>query len=100
MTIALIIFLIGVLCVLIFLIWKAPLVADLSEEKERTDSFFVTVKERIVLIAKDFKARCESLLQSFLAIIRRVLIKVEQITTKWLCSLKKRKKKENEKEDH
>jgi Na+-transporting methylmalonyl-CoA/oxaloacetate decarboxylase gamma subunit len=97
MIIFLSLFLLGVLMIFVFLLLKAPLVAGLSEETNSENDFIIQTKEKIEEgVKKEVKERFEELLQRILSVVRRFLIKVEQTTTKWLFTLKRKRKNREE----
>ena len=97
MIVSLIIFLIGLLSLFLFLTWKAPLVASISAIEDPTNDFIIVAKEKIEEgVKKEVKERFEEILQRILSSVRRFLIKVEQITTKWLFILKRKRKNKEE----
>ncbi len=97
MIISLLIFLTGLLSVFLFLTWKAPLVASLSDIKDPSNDFIIATKEKIEEgVKKEIKEKFEEMLKRILSSVRRFLIKVEQITTKWLFILKRKGKNKEE----
>jgi Na+-transporting methylmalonyl-CoA/oxaloacetate decarboxylase gamma subunit len=97
MIISLIIFLFGLLFVFLFLTWKAPLVASLSDVEDSSNDFIIATKEKIEEgIKKEVKEKFEEMLKRILSSVRRFLIKIEQITTRWLFVLKRKGKNKEE----
>ncbi len=99
MLISLIVFCVGLLGVSVFLVWKAPLLAEISTQREPEKDYILSAKEKIEEgVKKEVKGRIEELLQIVLSGLRRFLLRVERITTKWLYTLRRnRKKREEEK---
>ncbi len=96
MVVSLIIFCISLLGILFFLIWKAPLLAKISSEKDSSNDFILNAKEKLEEgVRKEIKERFEELLQMILSNLRRFLVRVERITTKWLYTLRRKRKKRN-----
>ncbi len=94
-----VIFFIGALSVLLFLIWKVPVLVKLPEEKEEKKDFISSAKEKLEEgVKKEVNERFQNLLQKFLSDLRRITIKVEKTVTRWLYLLR-RKRKKREKEE-
>ncbi len=90
MTIALTIFCIGVLGILLFMVWKAPVLAGVSESKNSKE-ISVIAKDKIEIISKEIKNRSLELLQDILKGIRKILIEIEKVTSKLLKKIKNKK---------
>ncbi len=97
MVFGLIVFCLSVLGLFLFLTWKAPLVADLSEKENDKGDFILSAKEKLEEgIKKEVEEKFENFLQRVLSVIRKGIIKVEALTTKWLYTLKRKRKKKEE----
>jgi hypothetical protein len=97
MIISIIIFFLSLFLLFLFLVWKAPRVVRISEKESSANDFIVTAKEKIEEeVKKEIKESFENILQRILSSLRRFLIKIEQITTKWLFILKRKRKKREE----
>ncbi len=97
MILSLFIFLFSFLLVVFFLVWKVPLVASLSNMDDHSNDFIIATKEKIEeSVKKEVKERFEEMLKRMLSSLRRFLIKIEQITTKWLFVLKRKGKNKEE----
>lgn len=97
MILSLFIFLFSFLAVVFFLLWKAPLVESLSNTDDPSNDFILATKEKIEeSVKKEVKDRFEEVLKRILSSLRRFLIKIEQITTKWLFILKRKGKNKEE----
>jgi len=98
MVISLVVFSLSFFGLIIFLFWKAPIVASMPERKNQKD-FLVVAKEKFEEeVKREVGEKVDSFLQSSLSLFRKFLIRIEKITTKWLYKLK-RKRKKKEKED-
>jgi len=97
MLIPLILFFVSFFGIVFFLIWKVPLLVNLSQENNTQPDFIVTAKEKLEDgVKKEIKGKFEEFLQMVLSNLRRSIVKVDRITTKWLYTLKRRRKrKEN-----
>ncbi len=97
MLISLIVFFISLLGISVFLIWKAPLLAETFVHEEPEKDYILNAKEKIEEgVKKEIKGRAEELLQVILSKLRRFLVRVERTTTKWIYVLKRNKKKREE----
>ena len=97
MIISLIIFITSAIGILLFLIWKVPLLAKISSEKNPSSDFILNAKEKLEEgVKKEIKERFEELLHVILSNLRRFLVRVERITTKWLYTLRRKRKKRGE----
>jgi predicted PurR-regulated permease PerM len=97
MIVSILIFLFAFLSVVFFLMWKAPLVASLSSVDDPANDFIINTKEKIEeSVKKEVKERFEEILKRILSSLRRFLIKIEQITTRWLFVLKRKGKNKEE----
>ncbi len=90
MTIALVIFCIGVIGILLFMVWKAPVLAGVSDSKN-SKNISVIAKSKIETIGKEIKTRSLELLHDILKGIRKILIEIEKITSKLLKKIKNKK---------
>jgi len=96
MLVSFIIFCCSFLGVLFFLIWKAPVLAEVTESRAPAKDFVLVVREKIEEgVKRESKERFESFLKNILSVIRKSLLKIEQTTTKWLYTLKRKKKKKD-----
>ncbi len=97
MIIVFIIFCLSFLAIVALLILKVPLLVDFPEKRDDSKDFIIAAKERIEEgVRKEVKERIEELLHSILSILRKVILKVEHVTTKWLYSLKNKRRKREE----
>ncbi len=94
MIISLIIFCLSLLGIFLFLTWKAPALADFSEKDIDDDKdFIVTAKEKLEeSVRNEVREGFEEALGRILSSLRKVIVKVERVTTKWLYTLKRRKR--------
>ncbi len=94
MLISFVIFCISFLSIILFIIWKVPVLAKLPEEDTSKD-FILVAKEKIEEgVKKEVKERFEDALQKVLSGIRKILIRIEKITTKSLYTLRRKRRKE------
>ncbi len=88
---------IGVVGIALFAISKVPLLLELSEKISIIDEE-KQIKERIEdKVKKEVKGIFEDFLQAVLQGVRKFVVKTEQITTKWLYNLKRKKRDEKRK---
>ena len=88
---------IGVAGIALFAISKVPLLLELSEKTSIIDDE-QKVKEGIEeKVKKEVKGILEDFLQAFLRSVRKIIVKTEQVTTKWLYNLKRKKREEKRK---
>ncbi len=93
MLIAFILFFIGALGIAVFVIYKLPLLKDLSDEIPEEDNSVNSTKEKIEdKVKKEVKEILEDFLHLILQNTRKVILKIERITTKWLYLLKRKRK--------
>ncbi len=97
MIVPLTVFILSSLGLFTFLILKVPFIIELDEKKgEKKETIVSATKEKIEQrVIKDTKETFESFLQRFLSGARRILLKGESIVTKWICLLRKRRKKKD-----
>ncbi len=97
MIVSLTIFILSALGLFAFLVLKAPFVIELDEERRvGKNNIISTAKETIEQrVIKDTKETFESFLQRFLSGTRRVLLRGESVITKWICLLRKKRKKKD-----
>ncbi len=97
MIIAFIIFCLSFLGLVVFLIGKAPVLAGFSEQKDDSNDFIIAAKEKIEEgVKKEIRERVEEILHSTLSILRKIILRFEHITTKWLYALKRKRRKREE----
>lgn len=95
MLIAFILSFVGAAAIAGFVIYKVPLLNELSEEPAEGDSSF-DAKEKIEeKVKREVREILEDFLQLILQTTRKIIIKIERITTKWLYLLKRKRKKKN-----
>ncbi len=94
----LIIFVAGIIGIALFLIYKAPALTELSEDEEESYDVLLTCRKRGKEAFGEVKCRFEKFLQILLSAVRKILIKVEKVTTKWLYVLKRKQKKKEKME--
>ncbi len=93
MLIAFILFFIGTIAVALFVIYKVPVLNELSEETAVEDNSINSTKEKIEdKVKKEVKEILEDFLHLILQNTRKVILKIERITTKWLYLLKRKRK--------
>ncbi len=88
---------IGFIGIATFIILKVPEIVELSEEKIRPNN-----KERERLeekVKKEVKEIFEDFLQLILQNIRKIIVKIEGATTKWLYALKRKKRQKKDKKE-
>ncbi len=95
MLIAFSLFFLGILVITGFVIYKVPLLKELSEEPIKEDSSFHTKEKIEEKVKKEVKEIFEDFLQLILQSTRKIIIKIERVTTKWLYLLKRKRKKKN-----
>jgi hypothetical protein len=92
MTAPLIVFFVSIFAIYLFLVKKANDLIKVSEKEIKVNNFKEQAKKTLNKTKEDFLKRIEELLQLFLSFTRKIVLKVEQIITKWLYYLKKKKK--------
>ncbi len=98
MIVSFIVFCTGLLGIFLFLAWKAPVLTELSEKEDGKNDFILAAKEKLEEgVEKEVKERFEVFLQRFLSCLRRFLGKIEQLTTKWLYTLRRKRKEKDKK---
>lgn len=95
----LIIFVAGIVGIALFLICKAPALTELSEDEEESYDVLLTCRKKGKKALGEVKCRFEKFLQILLSAVRKILIKVEKVTTKWLYVLKRKQKKKEKTEE-
>ena len=96
MLLPLLIFVAGILIIAFFVIWKTPAVSRIPED-DKVKDFIIATKEKIgEEVKKEVNDRVESVLHKVLSTIRKGVIRMEKLTSKWLRILKKRKKQKEE----
>ncbi len=94
MIVFLVIFCLSLLGTFLFLTWKAPALVDFSEKDVDDKDFIVAAKEKLEeSVKKEIRERFEEALGRMLSSLRKVIVKVERVTTKWLYTLKRKRKK-------
>jgi hypothetical protein len=88
----LIVFSASTIVIYLFLVQKANILSALPEEEIETKEIKEVAIKTLSSTKEDFFRRVEELLQLFLSLLRKVIMKAEHKTTKWLYILKKRKK--------
>ncbi len=95
MTIPLIVFSVSIFAIYLFLVQKAAVLSEIPEEELEVKEIKEQAIETLSSTKDDFFRRVEELLQLFLSLLRKIIMKVEQKITEWLYILKKRKKDKN-----
>ncbi len=95
MLIAFILFFLGIIVTAVFILHKVPLLNEISESPVKSDNSFDTKEKIEEKVKKEVKEIFEDFLQLILQTTRKVIIKIERITTKWLYLLKRRRKKKS-----
>ncbi len=93
MLIAFTIFFLGTIVIAVFVISKVQLLNELSEEPSR-DDISIKAREKIEeKVKKEVKEIIEDFLQLILQTTRKIIVKIERATTKWLYLIKRRRRK-------
>lgn len=95
MLIAFSLFFLGVIMIAGFVIYKVPLLKELSEEPIKDDNSFLAKEKIEEKVKKEVKEIFEDFLHLILQTTRKIIIKIERITTKWLYLLKRKRKKKS-----
>jgi hypothetical protein len=91
----LIVFSISIFAIYLFLVQKANVLSEIPEEDLEEKEIKEQAIETLNNAKNDFFRRVEELLQLFLSLLRKIIMKVEQKITEWLYVLKRRKKDKN-----
>jgi hypothetical protein len=91
----LIVFSISIFAIYLFLVQKANVLSEIPEEDLEEKEIKEQAIETLNNAKNDFFRRVEELLQLFLSLLRKIIMKVEQKITECLYVLKRRKKDKN-----
>ncbi|MEA2092678.1 MAG: hypothetical protein U9P61_01775 [Patescibacteria group bacterium] len=94
---SLIVFSASIFAIYLFLVQKANTLSGLPEEEIEAKEIKEVAIKTLSSMKDNLFRRIEELLQLFLSLLRKVIMKAEHKTTKWLYVLKKRKKENNDK---
>jgi len=93
MSIAIATFGVSIIAIFFIIIRRVPDIANLPEEDDYSKDIICTAKEKIEEgVEKEVKQRFEDMLQITLSYLRRFFSRIERTTTKWLYTLKRRRK--------
>ncbi len=99
MTVSLTVFFVSLFLLYLFLINKAYILSEVPE-KDCSDKYFRDfAKKTISSTRDDLLRRVQSLVQLFLSFFRKIILRIEQKTTKWLYYLKKKQKEKDLKDN-
>jgi formate dehydrogenase maturation protein FdhE len=91
----LIVFSASIFAIYLFLVYKANILSTLPEEEIKAKEIKEVAMETLSNTKDDFFRRVEELLQLFLSLLRKIIMKAEHKITEWLYILKKRKKEKS-----
>jgi hypothetical protein len=91
----LIVFSASIFAIYFFLVYKANILSTLPEEEIEVKEIKEVAIKTLSSTKDDLFRRVEELLQLFLSLLRKIIMKAEHKTTEWLYVLKKRKKEKS-----
>jgi hypothetical protein len=91
----LIVFSASIFAIYLFLVYKANILSTLPEEEIEVKEIKEVAIKTLSSTKDDLFRRVEELLQLFLSLLRKIIMKAEHKTTEWLYVLKKRKKEKS-----
>jgi len=94
MLVSFIVFCLCFFAIIIILIAKVPSLSSVNITEGNEKDFISNAKEKIEdSVKREIKEKVEDLLQNILSATRKIILKIEQLTTKMLYRLKRNKKK-------